>query len=87
MIAKVIVDVATSQTNRVYDYKVPVQWTSVIQKGMRVIVPFGRRKVQGFVIDLQEHSDFPKLKAIEQLLDLEPVLTEELIDAACCFKS
>lgn len=80
MIAKVIVDVATSQTNRVYDYKVPVQWTSVIQKGMRVIVPFGRRKVQGFVIDLQEHSDFPKLKAIEQLLDLEPVLTEELID-------
>ncbi|MFA8437552.1 primosomal protein N' [Pueribacillus sp. YX66] len=80
MIAKVIVDVATSQTDRPFDYKVPNQWTSIIERGMRVIVPFGRRKVQGFVIDFQEESDISKLKSIDELLDLEPVLTSELLE-------
>lgn len=80
MIAKVIVDVATSQTDRPFDYEVPNQWTSIIERGMRVIVPFGRRKVQGFVIDFQEESDISKLKPIDELLDLEPVLTSELLE-------
>ena len=40
-IAKVIVDVPTMQTNRPYDYQVPVTLVDVIQPGMRVIIPFG----------------------------------------------
>lgn len=79
MIANVIVDVATSQTNRPFDYKIPEQWTNIIEKGMRVIVPFGNRRVQGIVVGLHQESDVHKLKPIEKLLDLEPVLTDELI--------
>lgn len=80
MIAKVIVDVPTSQTDRLYDYKIPEKWVNIAEKGMRVIVPFGKRKVQGFIVKIQKDSSAVKLKSIEQFLDVEPVLTNELID-------
>src|SRR5699024_2370902 len=47
---------------------------------MRVIVPFGPRKIMGFVIAITAESAFSKLKPIEEVLDLEPVLTKELLD-------
>ena len=56
-VAKVIVDVPAKQTDRPYDYRIPVHLQEVIKQGMRVIVPFGPRKVQGFVIAiLRIHS-------------------------------
>jgi primosomal protein N' (replication factor Y) (superfamily II helicase) len=78
-IASVIVDVAAKQTDRTFDYLIPEKWEDVLQKGMRVVVPFGPRKVQGFVVGMKEHSEFKKLKPIAELLDPYPVLTEELL--------
>ena len=78
-IASVIVDVPARQTNHTFDYAVPKQWEGIIQPGMRVAVPFGPRKIQGFVMELKDSSDFEKLKEIDSLLDIEPVLTEELL--------
>ncbi|UOQ47924.1 primosomal protein N' [Gracilibacillus caseinilyticus] len=78
-VAKVIVDVPTNQTNRTFDYLIPENFEDLIQKGMRVSVPFGPRKVMGFVLDIDNHSEFDKLKAIDEVMDLTPVLTEELL--------
>lgn len=78
-IASVIVDVQTIQTNRTYDYVIPAKWLSHIQPGMRVIVPFGPRKVQGFVIQIKQDSEVKKLKEIVKPLDLVPVLKDELL--------
>lgn len=82
MIAKVIVDVPTSQTDRLYDYAIPETWVAVLEKGMRVVVPFGNRKVQGFIVDIvqKQESTGVQLKTIEKVLDFEPVLTDELIE-------
>ncbi|KHF39831.1 primosomal protein N' [Halalkalibacter okhensis] len=80
MIAKVIVDVPTSQTDRLFDYAVPKEWENVIQPGIRVVVPFGPRKIQGFVIDLEKESTLNKIKPIEDVLDVVPVLTQELLE-------
>lgn len=80
MIAKILVDVKTNQTNRLFDYVVPSHYEELIEKGMRVIVPFGPRKVQGFVIDFATKSEFSRLKKITELLDFEPVLTKELLE-------
>lgn len=41
MIAKVIVDVASKSVDYKFDYIIPEQLESVIQPGVRVIVPFG----------------------------------------------
>ena len=78
-IASVIVDVPTSQTNHTFDYQVPSSLDGIVQPGVRVIVPFGRRKVMGFVMKMKQTSDFDRLKEIEEVLDLTPVLTSELL--------
>ncbi len=57
MIAKVIVDVPSRQTDRPFDYKVPAAFEDWIEVGSRVGVPFGGRVLQGFVTQLAETTD------------------------------
>lgn len=80
--AEVIVDVSTKNIDRPFDYKIPDHLKGMIKTGMRVIVPFGPRKIQGFVTAVKEASDLSgkSVKEVEDLLDLTPVLTEELMD-------
>ncbi|OZM58543.1 primosomal protein N' [Lottiidibacillus patelloidae] len=80
MIAKVIVDVPTNQTDRPFDYEIPEKFISIIEPGMRVIVPFGPRKIQGFIVSVEEQSELKSLKKIIDVLDITPVLNEELIN-------
>lgn len=89
LIAEVIVDVSTYHVDRPFDYQVPVEWISVIELGSRVKVPFGPRNVLGFVVGLKQETDVPlnKLKAINQILDMEPVLTEEMLRMARWLKN
>jgi primosomal protein N' (replication factor Y) (superfamily II helicase) len=79
-IASVIVDVPARQTDKTFDYLIPDEYIGSILPGMRIIVPFGPRKIQGFVVGLKDESDFAKLKEISEPMDLYPVLTEELLD-------
>ena len=46
---------------------------------MRVVVPFGPRKVQGFVTSIENSSTFNKLREIIEPMDIEPVLNDELL--------
>ncbi|WP_100330860.1 primosomal protein N' [Bacillus xiapuensis] len=92
-VASVIVDVAARQTDRPFDYLIPGQWSGLIHPGMRVIVPFGPRRVQGFVTEVKSSSDVKKLKELIEPMDLVPVLNEELLAladwltaSALCFK-
>ncbi len=93
-IASVIVDVPTLQTDRPFDYAIPEEWQDFIQPGMRVIVPFGPRKLQGFVIALKDETDYEaRLKPIIEPMDAVPVLNEELLylghylaENTLCFK-
>lgn len=80
-IAKVIVDVAAYPVDRPFDYAIPTEWQAIVVPGIRVKVPFGPRNVLGFVIEISTTTDVPanKLKPIAQLLDLEPVLTTEML--------
>lgn len=79
--AEIIVDVSTYHVDRSFDYAVPAEWVAVIEKGCRVKVPFGPRNVLGFVVGLKHETEVPtnKLKPIAQILDIEPVFTEEML--------
>ncbi|SFB95966.1 replication restart DNA helicase PriA [Bacillus sp. 491mf] len=79
--ASVIVDVPARQTDRPFDYIIPKRWEDFVQTGMRVVVPFGPRKLQGFVIGIKDTVDVDvnKLKTLHELLDVTPVLNEELL--------
>ncbi|BAQ10465.1 primosomal protein n [Bacillus sp. OxB-1] len=84
MIAEVIVDVAAYPIDRPFDYLVPPNWESVIEPGSRVKVPFGPRKVLGYITGLKAESDLDmaKLKPIDELIDLEPVISKEMLHLA-----
>ncbi|MDQ0112988.1 primosomal protein N' [Paenibacillus harenae] len=84
MIAKVIVDVPSRQTDRPFDYLVPFEMESWIEIGSRVGVPFGGRVLQGFVVGLAAEADIdPKrLKPVSELLDPMPPLLPDLVELA-----
>ena len=79
--AQIIVDVPTMQTDQPYTYLVPAAMHGTLQPGMRVEVPFGARQVMGFVVGLAETPPeaVDKMRPISQLMDLSPVLNEELL--------
>ncbi len=80
MIAEVIVDITSGETDRVFDYLCDDD-TKV---GARVLAPFGPRMLTGFVVRLKETTDFDpkKLKKIKPTEDGLPALTEECVDLA-----
>ncbi|MFJ5963441.1 primosomal protein N' [Bacillus sp. NPDC093026] len=80
--AEVIVDVTTKAIDRPFDYRVPDRFKGMIKAGMRVVVPFGPRKIQGFVTRVKDVSDVKtgNIKDIVDLFDLSPVLTDELLE-------
>lgn len=77
-LAKVIVDVPLMQTDKPYSYTVPKEFSTMLEVGMRVHVPFGKanRLIQGIVVELTEETT-PELKEIAEVLDFTPVLNEE----------
>ena len=83
-VAQVIVDVAAYPVDRPFDYLVPEDWHNLIEPGCRVKVPFGPRNVLGFVVGLASETEVPleKIKPIAQILDIEPVLTGEMLQLA-----
>ncbi|MBG9982250.1 primosomal protein N' [Aerococcaceae bacterium DSM 111020] len=86
MIAQIIIDIPAAQVNRTFDYIVPEPMQAVIELGMRVEVPFGRRQLLGFVVGFSDESDFSgKLKPITRLLDYHSFLNAELIELSDYF--
>ncbi|OKP80075.1 primosomal protein N' [Paenibacillus sp. P3E] len=81
-IAKVIVDVPVRSTDRPFDYLIPDSLKLWIEVGSRVAVPFGHRTVQGFVVSLEsgEIGAVSGLKPIQEVLDLLPPLSPELVE-------
>lgn len=75
MFAQVIVDIAHSQVDKVFEYSCPDD----IKVGSRVKVPFGTRKIDGFVIGVSRTSAYPadKVKPIAEIFDEPPALIPE----------
>ncbi len=80
MIAEVIVDIASGETDRIYDYLCGGD----VAEGCRVRVPFGGKVVAGFVMRLKESSDCPpeRLKRAFPCPDELPALNKECLSLA-----
>ncbi|HAX74058.1 MAG TPA: primosomal protein N' [Firmicutes bacterium] len=78
LIAEVVVDIKNKAVDRVFDYAIPSELAHVIQAGSRVLVPFGPRTISGFVIQIKNESEHAKLRPIKEVLDIVPILNDEL---------
>ena len=81
MVASVIVDISTSEIDRIFEYLVPSGMQ--VRKGDRVLVPFGNKTIEGFCIDLKDSPDTSReLKEIKDRLDPYSAITEEQLELA-----
>ena len=80
MVAEVIVDIAHSEVDKIFDYLCD----DGLQAGCRVTVPFGRTYVAGFVMRVKESSSLPPsaLKRIARVYDEPPALNGECLALA-----
>ncbi len=80
MIAEVIVDIAASETDRIFDYLCD----DGIAVGSRVRAPFGGKILPGFVMRVKETSSLPieRLKKVIPYEDELPALTPECLSLA-----
>lgn len=79
-----LVDVAVPfPVDRLFTYGVPESLRGRVRPGARVLVPFGPRRVTGYVIEGRSRA--PRSVAIRDIagiVDEEPLLTGELLDLA-----
>ena len=60
-----------------FTYRVPYELNDTLKKGVRVVVPFGRAKLQTGIVN-RIHEEIPKAyqaKYVESVLDDEPIIT------------
>ena len=87
MYGKIIVDIASSAVDKVFDYDLGD--FSCAEIGTRVLVPFGARVIEGIIIEKTEATDVPpeKIKKIVRTLENFPVITSDQFEIMKYLKS
>ena len=84
-IANVIVDIASSLVDKVFDYLLPCEDFAI---GQRVLVPFGKMQKEGYIIEITDHSELEmsKLKTVISALEPFPVINADQLKLAFFMK-
>lgn len=86
MIAKVIVDISTSEVDKIFEYNIPQGMD--LRIGDRVNVPFGNKIIEGFCIGITEQANTTRqLKDIIERLDEFTALSEEMLELMVFMKN
>ena len=84
MYADVIVDISHEKLDKTFQYMVPAQLESELAEGMRVEVPFGNRRITGYVVGLTDVAqyDVEKIKPVCSIVKEATVIESQLIALA-----
>ncbi len=77
----VLVEIKASSLDKTFTYLVPNNLETKIKIGVRVIVPFGKQRLEGFVLAIftDKTYDYP-LKEMIEVTDEEPILNKEMLE-------
>ena len=79
MQADVLVEVVGRKINKTFTYHVPEKMNPLV--GMRALVPFGRRNIEGFIMSVYEDKPLEyEIKDIISLVDDRAVINEEMME-------
>jgi primosomal protein N' (replication factor Y) len=73
MFIRVAINIPTEKT---FIYSVPVELEREITTGKRVLVPFGKRRMTGYILESIDVADREGTKDIIEILDMEPLFNE-----------
>ena len=79
MYADILVEIKNKHLDKTFTYKVPEEMSNKSLIGKRVLIPFGNKKLEGYVINTKNFCDI-ETREILSILDEEPVLNEELLE-------
>lgn len=60
--ARIIVDISQEKLDKTFDYRIPERLKERLTVGMQVVVPFGNRRITGYVIELTDEVDYDEEK-------------------------
>ena len=80
--AQVIVDLSAEAVDRLFTYSVPAGM--ILLPGQQVEVPFGPRRLEGFVVSLSDSTDLPpeRVKPVLRAVRDYPIILPELMELA-----
>jgi len=63
-----------------FTYSVPKELIELVKIGVRVVAPFGKRVLTGFVVSISETTELKtKIKSIQDVLDENPIIDERTL--------
>lgn len=79
LFAKIIIDQDAKALDRVFEYKIPDDMQ--VEVGERVMVPFGARNLQGFIVEICPTCSYDesKVKPIANKIENFPVIKKEML--------
>ncbi|MBQ9011471.1 MAG: hypothetical protein IJ093_02360, partial [Bacilli bacterium] len=77
MYAQVLVEIKAKSVDKTFTYIIPDNMK--VLPGMRVLVPFGKRQLEGFVLSVDNDNYDYELKKIVSVIDEKPVINEEML--------
>lgn len=78
--AEVLVELKTKKIDKTFTYLIPNNLKESVLVGIRVLVPFGKQTLEGFVLKIEDKNVDYELKEIIDIIDIEPVITEEMLE-------
>ena len=80
MYLDVLIELKAKQIDKTFTYLVPSNLESKVEIGKRVLVPFGKQKLEGFILGISNTKNVDyELKEIIDVIDSEPVLNSEML--------
>lgn len=80
MYVDVLVELKAKKLDKTFTYNVPSNMIDDIKVGKRVLVPFGRQKLEGFIIGINNNDSFDyDVKSIIQVIDDDVVINDEMM--------
>ena len=81
MYIDVLVELKAKKLDKTFTYGVPSNLVDSISVGKRVLVPFGRQKLEGFIIGISDKSSFDyDVKDIISVIDEEVIINSEMMN-------
>ncbi len=72
--ANIIVDISHEKLDKTFQYKIPERMRERLVLGMQVYVPFGPRKVKGYVVELTDEAEYD----VTKLKDIIGIVTDSI---------
>jgi primosomal protein N' (replication factor Y) len=66
--------------DRSFSYLLPEEFRGRAQVGMRALAPFGKREMEGVIVELPEEPEVQELKEVMDILDHEPFFSHDMLE-------